>query len=68
MEGIRITVDELKAMLDRDEAVTLLDVRNPTDYGASEVRLPGAVRIPVGELEGRAGELDHAKTVVAYCT
>lgn len=68
MKAERITINELKAKIDSGEPVTILDVRNPTDYRNSDVRLPGAVRIPVDELEARAGELDPAREVVAYCT
>lgn len=64
----RITKEELKKKLDEGEGVQLLDVRNPVDYGTSDVKIPGAVRIPVGELEMRHTELDRAKEVVAYCT
>ncbi len=64
----RITKEELKNKLDGGEDLQLLDVRNPVDYGTSDVKLPGAVRIPVGELEMRHTELESAKEVVAYCT
>lgn len=68
MKAERITKEELKAAIERGEPVTLLDVRNLFDYQSSEVKLPGAVRIPVAELEARVGELDPAREVVAYCT
>ena len=64
----RITKEELKNKLDGGQGVQLLDVRNTVDYGTSDVKLPGAVRIPVGELEMRHTELESAKEVVAYCT
>ena len=68
MKAQRIAREELKARLERGDGLTILDVRNPFDYGNSEVKLPGAVRIPVDELEARAGELDASGAVVAYCT
>jgi rhodanese-related sulfurtransferase len=68
MEVPRITVKELKEKLDRGEAVALLDVRNPTAWVNSDVRLPGAVRIAMDDLDSRAEDFDHAMTVVAYCT
>lgn len=64
----RITRDELRERLDRGEDILLLDVRNSEDYGLSSKKLPGAVRIPVEELEGRVDELDRTKEIVVYCT
>ena len=68
MKAPRITKEELKKKLDANEDVILLDVRNPADYAMSHVRIADAVRIPLEELEKRAGELDRNKEVVAYCT
>lgn len=49
----------------RDGLVTVLDVRPPDEFAAAHV--PGAVNIPLGELEARLAELDPAREVVAYC-
>jgi rhodanese-related sulfurtransferase len=43
---------------------TLLDVRQPGEYGKS--RIPGCVLIPLPELTDRLGELAPEKTVIAY--
>jgi len=45
--------------------VTLVDVRPSGEYAAGH--LPGAVNIPVDELEDRLGELPADLEVVAYC-
>jgi rhodanese-related sulfurtransferase/DNA-binding transcriptional ArsR family regulator len=45
--------------------VTVLDVRPPEEFAAGHV--PGAVNIPVHELEKRLAELPKRKEVVAYC-
>ena len=45
--------------------VTVLDVRPPEEYAAGHV--PGAVNIPIHELERRLAELPKRKEVVAYC-
>lgn len=68
MKAPRITGKELKRRLDAGEDVVLLDVRSPADYAASRVKIINAVRIPLDELEKRAGELDPDKEVAAYCT
>lgn len=49
----------------RDGLVTVLDVR-PKDEFAVE-HLPGAVNIPLDELETRLSEIDDAQEVIAYC-
>ncbi len=49
----------------RDGLVTVLDVRPPEEYVAGH--LPGAINIPVKELEKRLKELDPKLEVVAYC-
>lgn len=49
----------------RDGLVTVLDVRPPEEYAAGH--LPGAINIPVKELEKRLTELDTGREVVAYC-
>ena len=46
-------------------AVTVLDVRPPDEFALGH--LPGAVNIPLRELEARLAELDPAQEVVAYC-
>ena len=49
----------------RDGLVTVLDVR-PTDEFAWG-HLPGAINIPLGDLEARLAELDPGQEIVAYC-
>lgn len=49
----------------RKGLVTVLDVRPPEEFAAGH--LPGAVNIPVRELEKRLKELPKGKEVVAYC-
>lgn len=59
-----VTREDLMARM-RDGLVTVLDVR-PVDEAASAA-LPGAVNIPLAELEARLGELDPRREIVAYC-
>ncbi|RLJ20444.1 ArsR family transcriptional regulator [bacterium endosymbiont of Escarpia laminata] len=49
----------------RDGLVTVLDVRPPEEYAAGH--LPGAINIPLAELEKQLDELDPSQEVVAYC-
>jgi len=49
----------------REGLVTVLDVRPPEEFKAGH--LPGAMNIPISELEIKLNELDKSKEVVAYC-
>lgn len=49
----------------RDGTVALLDVRPPEEYRAGHI--PGAISIPLDELERRLAELPRDREVVAYC-
>jgi len=49
----------------RKGLVTVIDVRPPEEYAAGHV--PGAVNIPLAELEAHLEELDPEQEVVAYC-
>ncbi len=44
---------------------TLLDVRQDWEY--AEAHLPGAVHVPLGELDRRLGELAPGRPTVVYC-
>lgn len=58
-----IDVQTLKEMMDSGESFVLLDVRDPDEF--EQMNIPGAVLLPLGELQDRVGELDpQAKTVV----
>jgi len=62
-----LTADEIKTILDKDKKgeFLLLDVRQPEEYEAGHI--PGAMLIPLGELEARQWELDRNKKIIAYC-
>lgn len=60
----QISADELLTRLRQNEAI-LLDVRPQPEYEAGH--LPGAISIPIDELERRLDELPSDKIVVAYC-
>jgi len=56
---------EVKALLEQDSKVVLLDVREPHEYEI--VHLEGATLIPLSELHLRTNELDTADTLVVHC-
>lgn len=58
---------EAKAFMDRTDAgkFTLLDVRQPKEYKIEHI--PGAKLIPLGDLDGRIGEIDPESPTIVYC-
>ena len=64
-----ITVDEVHAALGDGEERLLLDVREPNEYTGPMGHVPGAILIPLGQLEGRLGEIEpyRDKPIVAIC-
>src|ERR1700734_551641 len=59
-----ITPRELKARLDRGDALYILDVREPHEYQICNL---GGHLIPLGDLSKRASELDSSREIVAHC-
>ncbi len=47
----RVTIDEVKQRMDKGESLLFIDTRNSRDWGESDVKLPGAVRIHFNELQ-----------------
>jgi rhodanese-related sulfurtransferase len=59
-----VSRDDLVSRL-HDGVVTLLDVRPEDEFAVGH--LPGALNIPLAELERRLGELQKDREVIAYC-
>jgi hypothetical protein len=59
--------EDLKTRLEKGEAVTILDDRNPQAWQSSRVKIRGAIRVEPGRLT-----IDPAwpkdRLTVAYCT
>jgi ArsR family transcriptional regulator len=49
----------------RDGLVIVIDVRPPDEFALGHV--PGAISVPLGELQARLSEFDKDREVVAYC-
>jgi len=60
-----VTVQELKAKLDRGDKFVLLDVREQFEWDIC--RIPGAQLIPLGQLPSRMSELDSADEILLQC-
>lgn len=60
-----LTPAELQAKLDTEETPLLVDLRSPAEFGIAHI--PGAVNIPLEELEERLEEVRHDNGVLIYC-
>ena len=47
------------------QLVTIVDVRNPEEFEAQHI--PGAINIPLNEIESRSKELSKQATIVTAC-
>jgi adenylyltransferase/sulfurtransferase len=60
-----MSVEELKARLDKKDGLVLVDVREQDE--AALCSIPGAKLIPLGELGNRFGELDPKAEIAVHC-
>ena len=63
----RITVDELKQMMDAGQEIVVVDLRQPLARQADPYSIPGALRMAVEELEQRHHEIPRDRDVILYC-
>ena len=60
----RLAVDALKAQLDAGAELLLIDVRE--DHEVASGSIPGAIHIPVGELEARMPDIPKDVRLVFF--
>ncbi len=60
-----ITALELKQRLDRGDALTIVDVREPNEYQIN--RIAGSLLIPLGDIPKRYNELDPSAELIMQC-
>lgn len=64
----RITIHQLKRMMDANEEVVIIDTRKGSAYVGSTVKIKGAIHIIVDDLEAKMKDLPKNKLIVTYCT
>jgi len=63
---IDVSVEKAYEMVEGNlEEIILLDVRTEGEYNAEYI--PGAINIPLSDLENRIDELDSSKAIIVYC-
>lgn len=60
-----LDLDGLRKKIDGKENISILDVREPAEYAFGHI--PGAVNIPLGELEERNEELNKGNDIHVIC-
>ena len=65
MENLEITPAEVKARLDGNEPLLLVDVREPWEF--EMCRIQGAKLVPLGSVAANLQMIDAADDVVVYC-
>ncbi|UVT18216.1 MAG: VTT domain-containing protein (plasmid) [Nitrospira sp.] len=63
----KISVDELKNMMDGGHQVVIVDVRNPLSRETDPEAIPGAIHLLFEEIEHRQDELPKNQEIVLYC-
>jgi rhodanese-related sulfurtransferase len=59
-------IEELQQLLKQSpDQITIIDVRNPEEY--AEKHIPGAINIPVGELESHSHGLSKQAIIITAC-
>ena len=64
----RITAAEVMDRMARGERFVLLDSRNPKAWAASDVKLPGAIRVEADRVREHLVEIPRGLPIVSYCT
>lgn len=64
----RITIQQLKKIMDAKEDVVIIDNRNGSAYTGSTVKIKGAIHITIDEIEAKVKDLPKNKLIVTYCT
>ncbi len=60
-----LTPEQLLEKLDTDKAPRVVDVRVPVEFGVAHI--PGAINIPLAEIEARLNEFKHDNGILIYC-
>jgi rhodanese-related sulfurtransferase len=64
----RITPAQLRKRIDSGQPVLIIDTRSLEAWKKSNVKLPGARRIYVDNLEKHLDKLPRDRQIITYCT
>ena len=64
----RITVDDLRNLIDAGKSPIVVDVRTAAARSADPRRIPGAVVMSVDQVDDRVADLPREREIILYCT
>jgi rhodanese-related sulfurtransferase len=64
----RITIEDVQARIFNGEDFAFIDTRNPNAWAESDVKIPGAIRVPLDALDDALPDIPKDKPIVTYCT
>jgi membrane protein DedA with SNARE-associated domain len=64
----RITPEEVRDLLERGRALTIVDLRHPADVERDGMKIAGALVLRPEELRSRSDEIPQAGEIILYCT
>jgi rhodanese-related sulfurtransferase len=68
MDIERLSLGEVKVMMEQKKPITFVDSRNAHDYDESDLQLPGAIRVPVDDVEANLSRIPRENLIISYCT
>ncbi len=60
-----LTPEQVLERLDGEKPLLVVDVRSPAEFGVAHI--PGAINIPVAEIEARLDDFKNSNGVLIYC-
>lgn len=63
----RVSVEELRAMIDADNAPTIIDVRSAGALAAEAQRIPGAIAVALDDIDRASRDWPRHAELVLYC-
>jgi membrane protein DedA with SNARE-associated domain/rhodanese-related sulfurtransferase len=64
----RISVDELYRLMNEDKKPVIVDVRSHIARGMQPRRIPGALHVPLDDVESHVRDLPRDRDIILYCT
>lgn len=68
LKGARITVAQLRGLIESGQAPVIVDLRHELDLAASPDGIPGALRMAPEEVVERHHELPRDREIITYCS
>jgi rhodanese-related sulfurtransferase len=68
MEIIRVTVEEVRARMDRREPLVMIDARSAEAWSKAEYQVPGSIRVPPDDVAGHLADVPKGRAIITYCT